>query len=166
MTIKKLNQATKEIAAYRGEIINSLMKYAPTDMLLFWGADENLQKKQEKEWSPILEWARKEFGEKYKTTTGLVVANENEKMGDKFIAFLNELSDKQLAAFYLAALNMRSVLLASALIRGKINSEQAFKAAYLEELFQADAWGKDAEAESKRQERKQELIDIEKFLQK
>ena len=164
MTIKKLTQATKEIMNYRNDIINNLLKFAVTDMLLFWGTDEKLQQRQEKEWAPVLTWAREEFGGKYKTTQSLEVQNENLDSGEGFKRFLEKLDDKQLAAFYLAALNMRSVLLASALVKGKINSEQAFSAAYLEELFQAEFWGKDAEAEAKRNERKQELFDIEKFL--
>lgn len=164
MTIKKLTQATQEIANYRNDIIERLMKYAATDMLLFWGSDKKLVEKQEKEWMPILAWARDEFDAKYKTTQGLDVSEENVKIGAKFEAFLHSLSDKQLAAFYMAALNMRSVLLASALVKGRITAKQAYGAAYLEELFQADTWGVDDEAEAKRLERKQELADIEKFL--
>lgn len=164
MTIKKLHQATQEIAAYRDDIIKRLLKYAETDMLLFWGTDENLFKRQEQEWTPVLSWARNEFGGQYKTTQSLEVQKENLDSGHGLKKFLDKLSDKQLAAFYLAALNMRSVLLASALVKGHINSEQAYKAAYLEELFQADLWGKDVEAEKMRNERKQELNDIELFL--
>ncbi len=164
MTIKKLHQATQEIASYRDDIVKRLLKYAETDMLLFWGTDEKLQKRQEQEWIPVLNWARKEFGGQYKTTKSLDVQKENLDSGYGLKNFLNKLSDKQLAAFYLAALNMRSVLLASALVKGHINSEQAYKAAYLEELFQADMWGKDVEAEKLRSERKQELNDIEAFL--
>lgn len=164
MTIKKLNQATQEIASYRNDIIERLMKYAATDMLLFWGTDKKLVEKQEKEWLPILTWAKNEFDAKYKTTKGIEVSDENIKIGEKFEAFLRGLDDKQLAAFYMAALNMRSVLLASALVKGRIDAKQAYNAAYLEELFQADVWGVDSEAESKRHERKQELADIEKFL--
>ncbi|MBE6448295.1 MAG: hypothetical protein E7018_03240 [Alphaproteobacteria bacterium] len=166
MTIKKLNQAAQEIASYRDDIIAKLMQYAATDMLLFWGTDANLLEKQEKEWTPVLNWAREEFGEKYKTTKSLDVQKENLDSGKGLKSFMEKLSDKQLAAFYLAALNMRSVLLASALVKGKLNAEQAYKAAYLEELFQADAWGKDAEAEARRHERHQELSDIELFLKK
>ena len=164
MTIKKLTQATKEIVAYRTDIINNLLKFATMDMLLFWGTDESLQAKQAEEWEPVLKWAREEFGGKYKATQSLEIQKENLDSGEGLKNFLEKLSDKQLAAFYLAALNMRSVLLASALVKGKINSEQAYKAASLEEIFQAEKWGKDIEAEAKRKERKQELTDIEKFL--
>ena len=164
MVIKKLQDATKDIAAYREEIINRMLKYSATDMLLFWGSDKGLMVKQEKEWTPLLEWARKEFDGKFVKTNGLDVPEEDKRSGYRLKSFMENLSDKELAAFYLAALNMRSVLLASALVKGRINAEQAYKAAYLEELYQAQHWGVDEDAESRRNERRQELSDIEKFL--
>ncbi len=164
MTIQKLQQATQEIATYREDIIKRLLKYGATDVLLFWGSDKDLIERQEKEWAPLLEWARDEFDAKFVKTHGLDVPEENAESGYRFKFFLEHLSDKELAAFYLAALNMRSVLLAAALVKGRINAAQAFQAAYLEELFQAEAWGSDEEAEAKREERQQELREIETFL--
>ena len=78
--------------------------------------------------------------------------------------FISNLSDKELAAFYLASLNMKSELLAAALVKGHISAEQAFDAANLEELWQAEHWGKEDVSEQKRQSLKQELCDIEQFL--
>ena len=162
----KLEQAAAEIKKYRSEIIDKLMKYAATDMLLFWGTDKDLILRQEKVWGPLLQWASKEFGEKFEKTHGLEVSEENQKSGYRLKAFLDCLSDKELAAYYLAALNMRSVLLAAALIKGRINAEQAYKAAYLEQLFQEEVWGEDLESKAKLAERKKELEDIENFLEK
>lgn len=164
MTVNKLQQATEEISVYREDIINRLLKYAATDVLLFWGTDEKLIRRQEREWAPLLEWARDEFDAKLIKTHGLDVPEENMTSGYGFKNFLEHLSDRELAAYYLAALNMRSVLLAAALVKGRINAEQAFQAACLEELFQAEEWGRDEEAESKRRERLAELQEIEKFL--
>lgn len=69
-----------------------------------------------------------------------------------------------MAAFYLAALDMRSVLLAAALVKGHLNAEEVYEAAFLEELWQAENWGIDEEAEEKRRELKAELEEIEDFL--
>ena len=41
---------------------------------------------------------------------------------------------------------------------------EAFRAAFLEEIWQADKWGHDAEADQRREVIRQELIDVEKFL--
>ncbi len=162
----KLEQAAAEIKKYRPEIIDKLMKFAATDMLLFWGTDKDLILRQEKEWGPLLQWAAQEFGEEFKKTHTLEVSEENQKSGYRLKAFLESLSDRELAAYYLAALNMRSVLLAAALVKGRINAEEAYKAAYLEQLFQAEIWGEDEEAAAKLAERKNELVEVENFLKK
>ena len=161
---KKLEEAAVEIAQYRESIIDRLVQYAATDMLLFWGADKDLIIRQEKEWGPLLEWAKEEFDTKFVVCHDLNVPEENRKSGYRLRFFLEKLSDRELAAFYLAALNMRSVLLAAALVKGKINAEQAFEAAYLEELWQAENWGSVEEAEKSRAERKKEIADIVAFL--
>ena len=163
---KRLEEVTLEIAKYREDIIKRLMKYIETDVLLFWGEDKDLIACQEQKWKPLLEWAKKEFGANFKVSHDLEVKEENQKSGYRLRNFLEHLSDKELAAFYLAALNMRSVLMAAALVKGKITAKQAYEAAYLEELWEAEKWGVDDEAEKKRQERYKELKEVEDFLKK
>ena len=100
------------------------------------------------------------------TTDGLDVPKENEKIVDELKVFLEKLSDKKLTALYLAALDMRSVILAMALVQGRLDAEEAYKAAWLEELWQAEKWGIDPEADSKRLEQKKDLQEIEAFLKR
>lgn len=160
----QLEQAVADIEKYRPEIIDKLMKYTATDMLLFWGTDRELIAEQEKHWQPLLKWAEKEFNGEFKKTHGLDVSEDNQQSGYRLKAFLESLNDRELAAYYLAALNMRSVLLAAALVKKQITAEQAYEAAYLEQLFQEKKWGKDDEADAKLAERKKELYEIEDFL--
>lgn len=82
----------------------------------------------------------------------------------QFENFMENLSDKELAAFYLAAVNTKSELLAAALVKGHITAEQAFDAANLEELWQSEHWGRESTSEQRRQDLKRELHDIEQFL--
>lgn len=165
MTVK-LDKLTADVTAHRSEITEKLVQYALTDMLFFWSNEPELIEQQEKEWQPLLDWAKEEFQTDFVKTHSLNVPEENEKSGWRLKLFLDSLSDKELAAFYVAAGTMRSVLLGAALVKGRINAEQAFHAAFLEELIQAERWGYDEEAENKRRELKQELIDVENYLKK
>ena len=159
-----LEKTAKEIGKDREEVIDRLVRFALTDMMLFWGQNEDLVKRQEKIWGPLLEWANEEINTKFIRTQSLDVPEQEKTSGYRLKAFLEKLSDKELAAFYVAALNMKSVLLAAALVKGRINAKQAFEAAYLEELWQAENWGVEEEAEKRRAEVRQELVEIEKFL--
>lgn len=159
-----LEKTAKEIGKDREEVIDRLVHFSLTDMMLFWGQNEDLVKRQEKIWGPLLEWANEEINTKFIRTQSLDVPEQEKTSGYRLKAFLEKLSDRELAAFYVAALNMKSVLLAAALVKGRINAKQAFEAAYLEELWQAENWGVEEEAEKRRAEVRQELVEIEKFL--
>jgi len=167
MTKKKLEQVMGEIKNYRSEIISKLVQFASSDTLLFWcKEDARLAQKQEEMWTPVLKWATDELCTNYSVTSEFAVPEQDRITRKHLQLFMEDLSDKELAAFYLASINMKSELLAAALIKGQINAEQAFNAAYLEELWQAERWGKDDISEANRKALKNELSDIECFLRK
>lgn len=164
MTVEKLKQAVGEIRNCRQDVIDRLVQFAPTDSLLFWGNNDELIKKQEQLWNPILNWANREINAKYITTRYLNVPEQDPYSLSNLKNFMENLSDKELAAFYLAAVNTKSELLAAALVKGHITAEQAFDAANLEELWQSEHWGRESTSEQRRQDLKRELHDIEQFL--
>lgn len=166
MTKTKLEQAVCEIKQHRNDVISRLVQFSKTDSLLFWNKDAVWASKQEKLWAPVLRWADKTMNADYITTDKLEVVEQSKHTLEGLQHFIEKMSDKELAAFYLASINMRSELLAAALVKGHINAEQAFDAAYLEELSQAERWGRDELAEERRQLMKNELTEIEDFLKK
>ena len=166
MTKDKLEQAVCDIKQHRDDIISKLVQFSKTDSLLFWDKDTAIAKKQEKLWAPVLKWAGEYIQAKYTPTNELKVNEQDAESMYAMRKFMENMSDEELAAFYLASMNMRSELLAAALVKGRINADQAYNAAYLEELHQAELWGRDQQAEERRQSLKNELTDIEKFLKK
>ena len=160
---KVLQQAIKEIKEYRPEITQKLLEFARTDVLFFWGEKKELFLRQEKEWLPILAWAEDLLKVKLNKTEDLSVP-ENEEMQDPLKKVFDEMSDTELACYYAATLNMRSVLLALAFVKGKLTAEKACQLAYLEEVWQNEIWGEDEDALNCRQERCDELKEIESYL--
>ncbi len=161
---KKLEESVQQISQNREEIIDKLIQFSATDLLLFWGTNADLAKRQELLWSPVLKWVGQTLANEYKITHSLDVPGQDEKAGDKLRQFMESLDDKQLAALFAAALLMRSVLLACALVKGKISAKEAYNAALVEELWQAEHWGVDEEAQSRRDDILKELSAIEAFL--
>lgn len=159
-----LKAALKDVSQNREAVIDKLVEFSGTDMLLFWGENKDLIERQQQLWQPILDWAQQTMDMELKTTQGIDVPEQDEETGTRMRAFLNSLSDRELLAFFKAALDMRSVLLAAALVKGRLTAEQAFEAAFVEELWQSENWGVVEEAQQRREELKAELIEIENFL--
>lgn len=162
---KTLDKAVKEIGQYRDDIEKKLLEFARTDLLFFWGEKRDLYLKQETEWQPIINWIEESLKVKVNKTSSLDVP-DNEEMQKPLKAVFEKMSNKELACYYAAALNMKSVLLALALVKGKIDAKTAGKLSYLEELWQNELWGKDDEALKRRKDRCDELTEIESYLKK
>ena len=164
MISEELKAALKDASLNKQEIIDKMCEFAQTDVLLFWNDNPELTARQNEFWFPVLRWIGQELNIQLKTSTSIDVPDQEEKFGVAFKRYLEKFSDKELIAFYKAALDMRSVLLAAALVKGRINAQEAYRAAYLEELWQNKLWGSDDEAASRRQERCEELKEIESYL--
>ena len=154
----------QDVQKNKNAIIDRLVNFALNDVLLFWSTDKKVQKEQEKSWSPIIVWANQTVNVDLKKTDSLEVQSENVNTSSRLKDYLSSLSDKELSGFYIAALNMRSVLLALALVKGKINANEAFELSELEELYQARKWGTEPVAEARRNSIKNLLISTEKYL--
>lgn len=154
----------QDVQKNKNAIIDRLVNFALNDVLLFWSTDKKVQKEQEKNWSPIIVWANQTVNVDFKKTDSLEVQSENVNTSSRLKDYLSSLSDKELSGFYIAALNMRSVLLALALVKGKINANKAFELSELEELYQARKWGTEPVAEARRNSIKNLLISTEKYL--
>lgn len=154
----------KEIAANRIEIIDTLGNFALNDVLLFWSSDPKLFAEQNLKWAPVIEWANQMLNARFLSTPGLEIPKENQATMAELKGFINNFSNKELAAFYTAALNMRSVLLALALVKGHLSAKEAYELSELEELYQAKTWGSEPVAEARRKSLKDTLAEVENYL--
>lgn len=157
-------QAEKDIKEHRSEVIEKLVEFSFTDVILFWSANEDIKKLQTEKWLPVLKWLNNRFKITLKETDGLTPPPQNENNRAVFMQILEKMSLKTLTAYYLAAVRLKSPLLALAFAEKKISASEAFDLAYLEELYQSKSWGVDDEAEQGRQCVKNELFEIDDFL--
>ena len=157
-------QAEKEIKEHRSEVIEKLVEFSFTDVILFWSANDDVKKLQTEKWLPVLKWLNNRFRITLKETDGLTPPPQNENNRAGFTEILEKMSLKMLTAYYLAAVRLKSPLLALAFSEKKITASEAFELAYLEELYQSKSWGVDEEAEKGRQCVKKELLETEEFL--
>ncbi len=154
----------KSIAPKRTEVINDLCRFLSADTLLFWSDNPDLQAFQKKHWQPLLDKLNSVFKLNVKTTTGLYL-KEDADLKQEFARHLNNMSDKELTACFLAASKMKSVLLGLLLVKQKIGATDALYASFLEEFYQNQKWGEDVAALNLRRLVKEDLEEIERYLQ-
>ena len=156
--------AEKYISQNKDFILTTLSEFVLTDTILFWSDKPEIKTLQLQKWQPVLDWLGITYNMHFFSTEDFCLPQENERTCEVFSAYLRTLSLKKLTALYLAATNMKSPLLAIAMVEQKLSADEAFNLAFLEELYQAQLWGKDEAAENLRNKIKEDLSEIEDYI--
>jgi len=134
----------------RAQIIAEIAKYAGTDLLCYRAENPpELASRQRAAWQAHLDWA----GERYAplaVTHGIAPLEQAPSALDAYAAAVAAYDSTILGALYLATSALGSLVLALALIEGRIDADQAFAAAELDQTFQIERWGEDDEAARRR----------------
>ena len=166
MPLTKLaNTAIDRVTGREPDIALDVISFAKTDLLCYRAeAPAELVRRQSAGWDPVLDWAAERYGARLAVTTGVVPVTQS----DAVIALLFDpvLGEEAFAltALHVAASVMGSLILALGLRNGRLGAEEAFGLCEIDDAFQAEQWGWDAEAARRREHRKQEVADAARFL--
>ncbi|HEY2177416.1 MAG TPA: ATP12 family protein [Caulobacteraceae bacterium] len=139
--------AIDAVAATRAETVAGIAAFAADDLVCYFAeGPATLRSRQEAAWTPLLAWAQGELGLEFAPAEGIVHRDQPAATLSAVEVMAGELNDFTLAAVALAAQVFGSAVLALALARGRIGWAVAFAASRIDEAFQAEQWGEDAEA--------------------
>lgn len=143
--------ALDRVGPERTAIIEQLMHYAGTDLLCY-RADfpPDLVERQARSWQPLLDWARAELGADLAATEGVIAIDQPAAALAALRARLDSCDLWRLTAVQSAAAAAGSLVLALALEAGRLNAADAFALSQLDESYQIEQWGEDAEAAQRR----------------
>ncbi|MBW8783302.1 MAG: molecular chaperone [Novosphingobium sp.] len=146
--------AIDAVAADREGTIATLLTYAETDTLCYRAEPgETLRRRQEALWEPILAAAEARYDIRFERVAGIVHRSQAAATLARLRAVLATHDDFTLAALRTLASLAASLVTALAAIEPGTDPEALWAAANLEEDFQAELWGADAEAEASRANR-------------
>ena len=136
----------------RKDVARRVTDYAADDLLCYF-ADEpgDLVRRQEKIWTPLLDWARDNLGLSFKRTAGIAHVDQSPPTLAQISAVALALTDFELIGLDAAARVFGSAILALAMLKRRLGAEEAFAACSIDETFQAETWGVDAEAAARQQ---------------
>lgn len=122
-------------------------RFAGSDLLCYRAeGPESLVARQAELWDPWLARAEAELGLSFVRTAGIVHAAQPPATLEAVQSLAEGLDDFALAGVAAAAGLFGSAVLAIALQRGWLAAETAFALSQLDETWQAERWGEDAEA--------------------
>jgi chaperone required for assembly of F1-ATPase len=159
------NTALDRIAPRREEAIAQIMRFAESDLVCYRAAHPtDLAARQARTWDPLLTWIKYSHRAQLKTGTGIAHVPQEQKTLAALERAIATHDDFALAALHVAATTTGSVVIALAFMGGRLDAEGAFAASHLDEAYQAEHWGRDAEAQTKAARVAAELIAAERFL--
>lgn len=142
--------AQERLAANPAAQIEGLAKYAETDLLCYRAEDDKLAARQAETWQPLLDWAALHLDAPLRVTTGLMPVPQPEEALAALRRVVAACTVLELAALGLLVPATGSLVLALAVLRGRLDAAEAHALSVLDETFQEAFWGTDPAAENKR----------------
>lgn len=159
------NAAIDQIAPDPAPFAAELARYGESDLLCYRAdSPAPLVERQAAQWDPLLDWARTRYDVHFETTAGIM----HRPQPPATIARLQEVV-AALDPFRLAALSplvtiTGSLVAAMALLEGAVDPETVWRAAQLDEDWQAEQWGEDELATRARNVRRADFDAAVRFL--
>jgi chaperone required for assembly of F1-ATPase len=150
-----LNSAIDGVAHTMAETRADILGYAGSDLLCYRAQEpETLAARQAQAFDPVLRWAAESLGARFNVTAAVMHVAQPPEALAAVGATLDAYTDPAaLAALSVMTTLSGSALLALAVAVGFLPAEAAWRAAHVDEDFQAEKWGADAEAAARRQAR-------------
>jgi chaperone required for assembly of F1-ATPase len=154
-TVPGAREATAEVVA----------NYAASDLLCYWAeAPQALVERQRLHWGPVLEWIEADAKLAFIRAAGIVHQPQPEATLRQVRELALALDDFGLAGLAFGAGLFGSAILALALQRGWAGGDQAFALSRLDESWQEEKWGVDAEAAERAQALRGEALMLERWF--
>ena len=157
--------AIDRTAGSREQGAEYVVSYAETDLCCHRAdAPAELIARQGATWDPLVAWGAETLGAGLPVVTGVIAAAAPCTVLDALRARAGEFDDFRLTALSQAAGLTGSALIAFAVVEARIDAEQAFTAAALDDLWSLERWGEDAEARARLERLRAELAVIARFI--
>lgn len=160
------NSAIDRTPLNKGIVIDEIMNYARHDLLCYRAeGPKDLIRAEAEAWDPYIAWAREDLCVKFKVTTGIETVAQDPNSLARLQAMLRLLDPFILTALHHATALAGSAILALALWQGLERADEIWQAAQVDEDYQSDKWGEDAEAVKTRSARRDQWLAAGHFIQ-
>jgi chaperone required for assembly of F1-ATPase len=165
MLTKLANTAIDGVAPRRAAVIAEILAFARHDHLCYRaGEPPELARRQREAWDPLLGWAEERFGARLATGAGIAAIAQPDEAVAALRRALEARDAFALAGLHVATSILGSLVLGLAVAERRLDAGAAFAVSQIDERFQAEKWGLDAEAEARARHLAKELDAAARFM--
>lgn len=154
------NTGIDSIGARLAEVQADIAGYAGSDLVCYRaGEPDGLHEAQNKHWNPVVDWAAEALGARMSLAEGIIHQAQSPEALERIaqcVALENE--PVRLAALHVLTSMSGSCLVALMVRAGALEPEAAFRASTVDEDWNIQLWGQDAEAAVRQASRKDEFL--------
>ncbi|RVD19770.1 MULTISPECIES: ATP12 family chaperone protein [unclassified Mesorhizobium] len=158
--MRLVNTAIDGVASDPQAVLEDILRFASSDLLCYRAdGPQGLVDRQNQLWDPVIDWARGALGARFLLAEGIVHVEQPRETIAVLGAHLAQRNEPlRLAAIHVMTSLTGSALLAMAVDFGELDGETAWAAAHVDEDWQIEHWGQDAEAVARRSARKRDML--------
>jgi chaperone required for assembly of F1-ATPase len=160
------NAAIDRVAPDSQAFAGGLAKYAEADLACYrseWPPE--LVSRQEKSWDDLLSWARRRYDVDFSTTSGLLHVPQPQATVERLSHAVASLDPFRLAGLSPLVTTGGSLIAGLALLEKALTPEAAWDAVSIDDRWQIEQWGADAEAETALDNRRRDFMAAARFLE-
>ena len=160
------NAAIDRVEADKQAFAAGLARYAEGDLACYRAeGPDALVERQAKSWDALLGWARRRFDVDFRTTAGILHVDQPTATVERLAHAVGALDAFRLAGLSPLVTIGGSLIAALGVLEGAFSAEQAWEAVSIDERWQLEQWGADAEAEAALENRHRDFLAAAHFLE-
>lgn len=146
---RSANAALDKVALQHSEVAEMLAAYGDSDLLCYRAEHPRaLVARQAEQWDPMLDWATEEFDARLLARSGVMHVPQDPDALRKLAREVHSMNAFQLAGFHDLVSLSGSLILGLAATRNARPVQEVWQISRLDEIWQAEEWGQDEEAEA------------------
>jgi len=144
------NTVIDGVAVNRADVVTAILRFGENDLLCYRAHQPlELANRQADGWDPLLAWARQRLGARLHVAEGLTHLDQPPEALTALREMMEGYDAWTLAGLHVIASVTGSLVLGLAVVEGHISGPDAFRLSRIDETYQIEKWGQDAEAEKR-----------------
>ena len=153
------NTALDGVAQDPQAVAEDIVRFSGSDLVCYRaGEPQELVARQAEAWDPLIDWAHSALGARFMLAEGVMHVEQPREAVAAVSAHVGRFRGPlELAAIHTMTTLTGSAILALAVAMNAISPEEAWRAAHVDEDWNIELWGEDAEAAARRRKRWAEM---------